>query len=499
MTQPSQEAEIRKTNSLPFVIELTAAPSIQSSLEKLRDLPGCLLLDSSMQLQSVTSQPLGRYSFLMADPFENIVVPLDSQQPFDQLRQLLETFETQSITGLPPMQGGVAGLFSYDLNRSIEDIVALEHDQLKLPAIVAGAYDTVVAWDHEQNRTWIISQGFPEQEEHARQKRAESRASYFKDLITAPTKQKVLSAANDKKPLDDNLFRSFNVDGPAGLKSNFSREGYLAAVQKCIDYIHAGDVFQINLAQRLLLPARCDSVELYQRLRQCNPAPFSAYFDINKICDCNAQIISASPERLISVRDEYVETRPIKGTRKRTGNPLVDIEAKKQLLASEKDRAENTMIVDLMRNDLSRVCNDDSIAVTQLCELEQYQSVMHLVSAVQGKLNPENNLVDLLAAVFPGGSITGAPKVRAMEIISELEPTARGAYCGSLGYLGFDGSADLNILIRTITSSNGWWQIPVGGGIVSQSNPQREYDETWTKAAGMLRAATMDTTQDEHE
>ena len=169
---------------------------------------------------------------------------------------------------------------------------------------------------------------------------------------------------------------------------------------------------------------------------------------------------------------------------------MVDIHARGKLESSVKDRAENTMIVDLMRNDLSRCCEDDSISVTQLCELEEYQSVLHLVSAVQGKLKPESGLVDLVESIFPGGSITGAPKIRAMEIIAELEPTARGAYCGALGYLGFDGNADFNILIRTITAAGGWWQIPVGGGIVSQSEPLREYEETWTKAAGMLRAVT---------
>jgi para-aminobenzoate synthetase component 1 len=183
-----------------------------------------------------------------------------------------------------------------------------------------------------------------------------------------------------------------------------------------------------------------------------------------------------------------VETRPIKGTRRRTGIPLVDIQAQEQLLASVKDRAENIMIVDLMRNDLSRCCVDDSIIVTQLCELERYQSVFHLVSSVQGRLNDDADLIDLMQSVFPGGSVTGAPKVRAMQIIGELEPDSRGAYCGSLGYFGFDGSADFSILIRTITASRGWWQIPVGGGIVSHSKPHVEYEETWTKAAGLLRA-----------
>ena len=266
--------------------------------------------------------------------------------------------------------------------------------------------------------------------------------------------------------------------------SNFSRQQYLEAVQRAIDYIRAGDVFQVNLSQRLLYPAGDgDAVSLYQRLRRCNPAPFAGYFDLGEF-----QIVSASPERFLQVRDRQVETRPIKGTRPRTGDPDADRTAEAELLASEKDRAENVMIVDLLRNDLSRVCAPESVRVSQLCGIEVYEYVLHLVSAVRGRLRDECSPIDLLRAAFPGGSVTGAPKVRAMEIIAELEPTARGAYCGALGYLGFDGTLDLNVLIRTITAGRGWWQFPVGGGIVAQSSPQREYEETWHKAEGLIRA-----------
>jgi len=286
----------------------------------------------------------------------------------------------------------------------------------------------------------------------------------------------------------------YPTEGPEGLTSNFTRDQYIDAVKRSIEYIRAGDVFQINLAQRLLQQANCSSAELYHRLRTSNPAPFGGYFDFptSEQSDApNAQIISASPERLISIRNRKIETRPIKGTRRRTGTPHIDHQSERQLLASEKDRAENTMIVDLMRNDLSRVCDDTSIHVTQFCTLEQYETVLHLVSAIEGQLKPECDPIDVIESVFPGGSITGAPKVRAMEIIAQLEPTARGAYCGSLGYFGFDGSVDLNILIRSITAKDGWWQISVGGGIVVQSDPADEYEETWTKAAGMLQAINM--------
>jgi para-aminobenzoate synthetase component 1 len=281
----------------------------------------------------------------------------------------------------------------------------------------------------------------------------------------------------------DELAAEYPVSGQDGLLSNFSEAEYLRAIERAIEYIFAGDVFQVNLAQRLLYPGGDDPVSLYLRLRRRNPAPFSGYFDLGEF-----QIVSASPERFLRVAGRSVETRPIKGTRRRTGQPIADRLACEELCLSEKDRAENVMIVDLLRNDLSRVCQAESVCVTQLCGLETYEYVHHLVSAVGGRLRDECSPVDLIRAAFPGGSITGAPKVRAMEIIAELEPTARGAYCGSLGYLGFDGSLDLSILIRTITAGRGWWQAPVGGGIVAQSDPRREYEETWDKAEGLIRA-----------
>jgi para-aminobenzoate synthetase component I len=239
----------------------------------------------------------------------------------------------------------------------------------------------------------------------------------------------------------------------------------------------------VNLSQRLLCPARCPSAELYTRLRKVNSAPFAGYMDFG-----SGQIISSSPERFFHVRGGWIETRPIKGTRKRTGDALHDQQMMKELLGSEKDRSENVMIVDLLRNDLSRICDPNSMKVEQLCAIEEYPFVLHLVSAVGARLRHNVLWSDVVKAVFPGGSITGAPKVRAMEIIAELEPTARGPYCGSLGYCGFDGSMDWNILIRTLTASRGWWQFQVGGGIVAESVPEQEEEETWTKAAGLVAA-----------
>jgi para-aminobenzoate synthetase component 1 len=254
-------------------------------------------------------------------------------------------------------------------------------------------------------------------------------------------------------------------------------------VQRAIEYTHAGDCFQVNVAQRLLTPQEGRPINLYGRLRERNAAPFAGYFDLGDFA-----IVSASPERFLFVEGGEVETRPIKGTRPRGATPAEDRAHLAELRASTKDRAENVMIVDLLRNDLGRVCEYGSVRVEAVCRVETYRYVHHLVSEVRGRLRASLGPVNLLQAAFPGGSVTGAPKIRAMEIIAELEPTARGPYCGSLGYIGFDGTMDTNILIRTFTVGRGWVQFPVGGGIVADSTPHREYDETWHKAEGMLRA-----------
>ena len=297
-----------------------------------------------------------------------------------------------------------------------------------------------------------------------------------------PTRSGLPNARRSVVPYEQ-LAPQFPTSVDPLLTSNFSQEQYCAAVAAAIEYIRAGDVFQVNLAQRLLFPARDDSLSLYLRLRDRNAAPFAGYFDLGEF-----QVVSASPERFLSLRDGLVEARPIKGTRLRCHLPEADLFAGGELLESEKDRAENVMIVDLLRNDISRVCDPDSVQVRELCRLESYQFVQHLVSVITGNLAERFTAIDLLSATFPGGSITGAPKVRAMEIIRELEPTARGPYCGCLGYIGCDGTMDLSILIRTITAGRGWWQFPVGGGVVAQSEPAREYEETWHKAVGMVRA-----------
>jgi para-aminobenzoate synthetase component 1 len=486
---------------LPLVEEFEPPPDPCEAFLRLRALPHCLWLDSARKHPT-----LGRYSFLTADPFEYFELPVEGPDALAALAQKLRAFDAHTVAGLPPFQGGAAGLITYDLGRQLERLPKPRLDEFQLPALAMGLYDVVLAWDHQQDRAWIISHGWTAADEPARQHRAADRLDWFRRLLKGAVPQQPRralpqqprtavpqqtrgdvpqqpGAAVPQGARPAGLGPQFAVGNVPGLTSNFSREAYLQAVGRAIDYIIAGDIFQVNLSQRLLYPAHDHASELYLRLRERNAATFAAYFDLGEF-----QIASASPERFLSVQAGEVEARPIKGTRQRTRWPEADLFAGDELLLSEKDRAENVMIVDLLRNDLARVCRPESVRVTQLCELETYEYVQHLVSAVRGTLRDGCRPLDVLRAAFPGGSITGAPKVHAMEIIAELEPTARGAYCGSLAYVGFDGSLDASILIRTITAGRGWWQFPVGGGIVAQSAPAMEYDETWHKAEGLLRA-----------
>lgn len=347
--------------------------------------------------------------------------------------------------------------------------------------MLIGDYDWVLAWDHLEQRAWIIAHGWDGgTSESDRAKAADRRIDSVLDALRVEEVDPLRPAAMSNVRISSPIHPVPSVDG---VLSNFSREEYLLAVERVIEYIRAGDIYQANLSQRLMSPALGTPLELYGRLRRRNPAPFAGYFTHD-----DWAVISSSPERFVRVDDGIVETRPIKGTRQRRSSPEADLLTRDELRESEKDQAENVMIVDLLRNDLSKVCCPGSISVPQLCEVETYETVQHLVSEVRGELEQGHDFWDLMTAVFPGGSITGAPKVRAMEIITELEQVARGPYCGSLVYCGYDGSADSSILIRTFVQRHGWVHCPVGGGIVAPSDPIAEYEETLHKATGMLRA-----------
>jgi para-aminobenzoate synthetase component 1 len=460
----------------PLVEELSPPPDPEAAFLRFAGSGHAVFFDSARR-----DAVLGRYSFLACDPFAWTSYAIDDAGALGKLRAALEPFSAARRPDLPPFQGGAAGLFSYDLGRQLERLPTPRFDEFRLPALAFGLYDTVLAWDHVANRAWIVSQGFPETDPAARRRRAAERLDEVKHRLHEPSPPREepsppTEAATIEGP-------QFEIAAFPGLQSNFTPHDYRAMVRRGVEYIRAGDIFQVNLAQRLLYPANDDSVSLYIRMRRRNPATFAAYFDLG-----DEQIVSASPERYLRAVDGAVEARPIKGTRLRTKWPEADLFAAADLVDSEKDRAENVMIVDLLRNDLSKVCRADGVRVPQLCGLESYEYVQHLVSSVEGRLREGCDALDAFEAAFPGGSITGAPKIRAMEIIAELEPHARGAYCGSLAYVGFDGSLDASILIRTVTAAGGWWQAPVGGGVTSRSDPQHEYEETWHKAEGLLRA-----------
>lgn len=419
----------------------------------------------------------GRYSFIAFHPFETIeakdgrvtVTNKDQQLTLrgDPLTVLQERIDAYGIAveddpALPPFTGGAAGFFGYDLARGIERLPASAAAHPHMPDMAVGLYDKVCAFNHETGAAWFLTLA-PDG------KSAHRNLQYLQHLMAqAP-------AVPPYRPFTP-AWRGW--DNAAAYKKKIGR---------VIDYIHAGDIFQANLSQQFFatLPPGFDAFAHYCHLRAFNPAPFAAYLNMGSL-----KIASASPERFLWLRGDTVETRPIKGTRPRHDDPARDAQSRAALDASEKDRAENAMIVDLMRNDLSRCCTDDSITVPQLCAVESFTSVHHLVSAVTGRLRPDCTATDLLRACFPGGSITGAPKVRAMEIIEELEPVRRGPYCGAIGYIGFNGAMDTSITIRTLVYDGNSVSFNVGGGIVADSDPESEYQETLDKGRALFNSFT---------
>jgi len=458
-------------SSSPTVKELEIVPPVSEALRAFAGCPGLILFDSAKR-----DAKLGRYSFLSALPTKTfrIAEPRYGLDPFVELRACLEDFSYEVIPGLPPFQGGLAGVLSYELGGCWEQLPAPSVNEFAIPVLSVGLYDWVIAWDHVANRAWVIAQDMEDDSPETRI------ASVIDRLLSTLPRDKDVPSTAPSLTIET---QQYPISGSPGVMSNFSTDQYRKCVARVVEYILAGDIFQANLSQRLLSRCQLSPVDLYLRLREVNAAPFGGcYFDEDW------SVLSASPERFLSLSDGIVSSRPIKGTRQRLHGSEIDLYSQDALRESPKDAAENVMIVDLMRNDLSRVCSPGSISVPELCRLESYETVHHLVSEVRGKLREESDMWDLLAATFPGGSITGAPKVRAMQIINELEQIARGPYCGSMFYVGFDGTMDSNILIRTFVQRGELLQCSVGGGIVAQSSPDAEYAETEHKAAGMLRA-----------
>ncbi|MEO8138819.1 MAG: aminodeoxychorismate synthase component I [Gemmatimonadota bacterium] len=468
----------------PLVEELTPAPLPIEAAERFLGQRQLLFLDSAAD-----PERLGRYSFLSAAPVALIRTKgREGTSALDQARALLGPHAADALPGLPPFQGGIAGYLAYDYGGVLERLPVPRYDDLNLPDAMLGLYDWVIAWDHGLGRTWLISTGIPATGA-AKAQRAAERLQWVRQQLTGPSggaaaRPRLVSPAHPAPHAP-----SYPVSGTEhalgiGLRSSFTRRGYLDAVTRVREYIIAGDIFQANLSQRFEVPLEEDPWHLYRRLREVNPAPFAGYLEFEGVC-----IASASPERFLRVdTGGQVETRPIKGTSPRGLSPQHDAALSRALHESAKDRAENLMIVDLLRNDLSRVCRPGTVRVPELFALERYRTVHHLVSTVVGKLAQGRDAIDLLAAAFPGGSITGAPKVRAMEIIAELEPSRRGVYCGSIGYLSTTGAMDTSIVIRTLVAAGGRVTFSAGGGIVADSDPEGEYQETLHKARALITA-----------
>ena len=478
----------------PLVRELSPAPDPTACVERFAGCAHRLLLDSAAR-----SQRLGRYSFFMAAPFAVVSSHLgrttianggarpaiSDEDPLSAVRRMLAPHTAAPQPGLPPFQGGAAGYVGYDWGLTLERLPAPRYDDLGLDDVVLGLYDWVVAWDHAASKAWLISTGLPETDADARTRRADEKAAWVIDRLSGPPGAAPIvpcgsAPASVMAPSHPVAGRWWSDS--LELRSSFTHQDYLNEVSKVREYIFAGDIFQANLSQRFEAPCAEPPWSFYRRLRAHNPAPFAAFMELP-----DASIVSASPERFLHVDPSgHVETRPIKGTRARGFGPEHDAALGQALTESAKDRAENLMIVDLMRNDLSRVCQAGSVRVSELFSLERYATVHHLVSTVVGDLSPGNDALDALRLAFPGGSVTGAPKLRAMEIIAECEPSRRGVYCGSIGYWSVTGALDTNIAIRTAVVRNGRIYFSAGGGIVADSDPAQEYQETLDKARAMI-------------
>ncbi len=426
----------------------------------------CFFLDSGLGKSSN-----GRYSFLGIEPF--LTLKDNSASIFDQLRRNLNIYKISAKASPLLFSGGAVGYLAYDLGFGLEPkLKKISKPQPNIPAAFFGFYNCGVAIDHASKRLYIFSVGFPETKSGPAEK------------LCAANFQKIYQLLCQVKPVKNHVFPQ--IKPKIKLSSNFTKPQYLKAVLKAKDYVKKGDIYQLNLTQQFKGRTDLSPEEIYLALRKASPSDFSVYFDAGDF-----QIISSSPERFLKLENNQVWTYPMKGTRPRGVGHQADKQLLSQLYSSAKDKAELMMIVDLERNDLGRVCDYASIRVPTLRQIEKYSTVYQAIAKICGRLAKGKDRIDLLKACFPGGSITGCPKIRAMEIIEELEPGRRSIYTGSLGYLGFSGNLDFNILIRTILKEKDKISFGVGGGIVADSQPEEEYKETLIKAEGIFRALAM--------
>ncbi|MCI4253072.1 aminodeoxychorismate synthase component I [Bacillus sp. CCB-MMP212] len=382
--------------------------------------------------------------------------------PLDLMQEYMEKWKTDYNPQYPPFQGGAIGYFSYDCIRYIEKLPSLAEDDLNIPDIYFLLFDDVFVYDQKEKLLWIITHYV---DKHAE---AEERLNEWKDLWVAEVPEVTMPFERPKKKNE---------------AVAFTETGFMKAVECIQEYIGAGDVFQVNLSTRQERTLQTHPLEIYTSLREINPSPYMGYLELGDF-----QIVSGSPELLIKKQGTEVSTRPIAGTRSRGADEQEDEELARELIKNEKERAEHVMLVDLERNDLGRVCKYGTVEVDEFMVIEKYSHVMHIVSNVRGEVEEDKDAFDLVKAVFPGGTITGAPKIRTMEIIEELEPVRRGIYTGSIGWIGYSGDTELNIVIRTLLAKDGKAHVQAGAGIVIDSNPENEYKESLKKAIALWRA-----------
>jgi len=428
--------------------------------------------------------PQARYSFVAVRPFLQFKAfgahcSVGTQElygnPWNLLDTLIARYELLDQPDLPFPLGGCFGYWGYDLKQFVEPSLK-QHavNDLELPILHVGFYDSLVVFDHRLARTWIVSTGLTPD--------GTRKADVMRDRLEFWGRHLTGDVSNPKRQTPDNASRTptgFGVRQPSAALD------FVANARRIQEYIRLGHIYQTNLSHRLAVQSGLDGWNLYQRLSAISPAPFSAYYDCGDF-----QLVSSSPELFLRLSGNQIQTRPIKGTRPRSPDPVRDAQLTYELQTSAKEISELVMITDLLRNDLGRVCEYGSVHVPDLLRLERYPQVQHLVSTVEGRLRPGVTHLSALMNCFPGGSVTGAPKIRAMEIIDELEPVTRGPYTGALGYLGFNRESQLSILIRTAICKDGWNYFHAGAGIVADSDPEAEYEETMVKAEGFLRTVS---------
>lgn len=475
----SEYLEISKP--LPISKRLSGIPlSPVDVFERVTRPPDRFLLESVQEGSSRS-----RYSIIGSEPFLTLktkgtwIEIIDGKKrsafqgnPLEVLRELWKTQAIPKPVGFPPFFGGAIGFLAYDFVQFLEKLPQSHEDDLQSPDLYLLFVDTVIIFDHHEKTISLIycppADRFQKIGGNEIYEEALKKFTVIEDRLVRPNPKPLILSGRGKRSKPG---------------AYMTKKRYLKMIESCKDYIASGDIYQANLSQRFTFDANLDPWTLYLALRKINPSPFSAYLEMGELC-----LVSASPERLIRLQDGVLETRPIAGTRPRGRTPDEDDQLCQALLDSDKERSEHIMLVDLERNDIGRVSRIGTIRVDELMTIEKYSHVIHMVSNIRGELLPDKDLIDILRAVFPGGTITGVPKIRCMEIIAELEPVCRGPYTGSIGYISFSGEMDLNIAIRTFIISKNRIHVQVGAGIVADSNPEQEYQETLHKAEALFKA-----------